>query len=180
RQARTDRPARRRTTVRTPRRPSVLARPVRVAPSRRRSSRCDRCSLESYATSWLHVSRPVLDVQPFHCTSPAAGWWRADRRNLSSPSTMSRGVRWIVRELAAEETYGLRRAVSADGRTDLPSMHYDLDDASGTWHFGAVDAAGHVVATSSFYVAPCPTRPAALPAVELKFMAVEPLAQRQG
>jgi len=72
---------------------------------------------------------------------------------------MSRCVRWIVRELAAEETHGLRRVVSADGRTDLPSMRYELDDAPGTWHLGAVDPAGHVVATSSFYVVPFPTGP---------------------
>jgi len=64
-----------------------------------------------------------------------------------------------VRELAAEETHGLRRVVSADGRTDLPSMRYELDDAPGTWHLGAVDPAGHVVATSSFYVVPFPTGP---------------------
>ena len=38
---------------------------------------------------------------------------------------------WKVRELAAEETHHLRRAVSADGRTDLPSMHHDLDDTAG-------------------------------------------------
>src|SRR5207302_4126833 len=89
-------------------------------------------------------------------------------------------MEWAVRELAAEETHALRRAVSADGRTDLPSMRHELDAAPGTWHLGAVDAAGRVVATSSFYPVPCPLRPAAQPAVELRFMAVDPMVQRRG
>jgi hypothetical protein len=50
-----------------------------------------------------------------------------------------------VRELAAEETHALRRAVSADGRADLPSMQYELDNAAGSWHLGAVDTMGRVL-----------------------------------
>jgi predicted N-acetyltransferase YhbS len=91
-----------------------------------------------------------------------------------------RGVRWEVRELAAEETHALRRAVSADGRTDVPSMHHQLDATSGAWHLGAVDAKGHIVATSSFYVVACPLRPDARPAVQLQFMAVDPAVQGMG
>ena len=87
---------------------------------------------------------------------------------------------WVVRELAAEETHALRRAVSADGRTDLPTMVYELDGAPGAWHLGAVDAAGLIVAISSYFPVPCPLRPEALPAVQLNFMAVEPAVQRRG
>jgi len=89
-------------------------------------------------------------------------------------------VPWRIRELAAEATHGLRRAVSADGRTDLPSMHHDSDDAPGTWHLGAVDEAGRIVAISSFYLDAYPLRPQAQPAVQLAFMAVDPAVQREG
>lgn len=89
-------------------------------------------------------------------------------------------MRWTVRELTAEDTHPLRRAVSADGRTDLISMHQELDDSPGAWHLGAVDEAGRVVAISSVYVVSCPLRPQAQPAVQLQNMAVEPALQRQG
>ena len=85
-----------------------------------------------------------------------------------------------MRELAADETHALRRAVSADGRTDLPSMHYELDDAPDSWHLGAIDSAGTVVAISSFYHEVCPLRPDVPGAVLLQFMAVDPAHQRQG
>ncbi len=89
-------------------------------------------------------------------------------------------MEWIVRELAAEGTHALRWAVSADGRTDLVSVHHELDDSPGAWHLGAVDEAGRVVAISSLYAVPCPLRPEARPAVQLAFMAVEPTLQRRG
>jgi GNAT superfamily N-acetyltransferase len=89
-------------------------------------------------------------------------------------------MEWAIRELAADETHALRRAVSADGRTDLPSMHHELDDTDGAWHLGAVDAAGRIVAISSFYLTPYPRRPEAQPSVELAFMAVDPALQRRG
>src|SRR5450759_5050324 len=44
---------------------------------------------------------------------------------------MKKSMEWKVRELVAEETHDLRRAVSADGRTDLPSMHHVMDDSPG-------------------------------------------------
>ena len=62
---------------------------------------------------------------------------------------MKGSMPWKVRELAAEETHHLRRAVSADGRTDLPSMHHDLDDSPGAWHLGAVDQDGRILAISA-------------------------------
>jgi predicted N-acetyltransferase YhbS len=89
-------------------------------------------------------------------------------------------MKWKVRELAAEETHALRRAVSADGRTDLLTMRHELDASPGAWHLGAIDATGQVVATSSFYSVPCPLRPEALPAVQLQFMAVDPMVQDRG
>jgi predicted N-acetyltransferase YhbS len=89
-------------------------------------------------------------------------------------------MEWTVRELEAEETYALRRAVSADGRTDLPSVRHELDGTPGTWHIGAVDGTGRVVAISSLYPVTCPLRPRAQPAVQLQFMAVEPKMQRRG
>jgi GNAT superfamily N-acetyltransferase len=85
-----------------------------------------------------------------------------------------------VRELAASETHALRRAVSADGRTDLPTMQYELDDAADSWHLGAVDSTGTVVAISSFYRQTCPNRSEEPDPVLLQFMAVDPAVQRQG
>jgi RimJ/RimL family protein N-acetyltransferase/GNAT superfamily N-acetyltransferase len=89
-------------------------------------------------------------------------------------------MEWKVRELDAEETYPLRRAVSADGRRDLPTMRHELDAAHGSWHLGAVDTTGQVVATSSFFLVPCPLRPEAQPAVQLELMAVDPMVQGKG
>ena len=93
---------------------------------------------------------------------------------------MRKSKQWRIRELAAEETHQLRRAVSADGRIDLPSMHHNLDDTPGAWHLGAVDQAGRIVAISSFYFDAYPPRPDAHPAVQLAFMAVDPEVQREG
>jgi predicted N-acetyltransferase YhbS len=89
-------------------------------------------------------------------------------------------MEWRVRDLAPEETHTLRREVSADGRTDLPTMRYELDDAPGAWHLGAVDRRGGIVATSSFYPVACPLVPEAQPAFQLQFMAVDPALQRRG
>jgi predicted N-acetyltransferase YhbS len=89
-------------------------------------------------------------------------------------------MKWKIRELAAEETHDLRRSVSADGRTDLPSMHHDLDETLGAWHLGAVDETGRIVAISSFYFDADPLQPDARPAVRLAFMAVDPAVQRSG
>jgi GNAT superfamily N-acetyltransferase len=89
-------------------------------------------------------------------------------------------VRWSIRELAAEDTHALLRAVSADGRTDLITVHHELDDSPGAWHLGAVDEAGRVAAISGIYAVPCSLRPQAQTAVQLQNMAVEPALQRQG
>lgn len=99
---------------------------------------------------------------------------------MKNGDVRSPGVKFEVQELAAEETHALRRAVSADGRTDLATMHYELDDAVDSWHLGAVDPTGRVVAISSFYRERCPVRPKVAAAVLLQFMAVDPSVQRQG
>ena len=64
-----------------------------------------------------------------------------------------------VRTLGAGETYALRRAVSADGRTDLLHVRHDLDAAPGTWHLGAVDGTERVIVIASFYRVACPACP---------------------
>jgi predicted N-acetyltransferase YhbS len=93
---------------------------------------------------------------------------------------MKKSMEWKVRDLAAAETHDLRRAVSADGRTDLPSMHHALDDSPGAWHLGAVDQTGLIVAISTFYFDADPRLPEAAPAVQLAFMAVDPAVQGEG
>ncbi len=89
-------------------------------------------------------------------------------------------MEWTVCELPAEQTHALRWAVSEDGRTDLVSVHHELDDSPGAWHLGAIDETGHVVAISSLYAVSCPLRPQAQPAVQLAFMAVDPTLQLRG
>lgn len=84
-----------------------------------------------------------------------------------------------MRDLAPEETHALRREVSAGGRTDI-QIRSPLDGAPGAWHLGAMDAAGVVIAISSYYRVTCPVRPDARPAVQLQNMAVAPGRQRQG
>jgi predicted N-acetyltransferase YhbS len=59
-------------------------------------------------------------------------------------------------------------------------MHHELDDAPESWHLGAVDSAGKVVAISSFYRQSCPVRPEVPGAVLLQFMAVDPFVQHRG
>ena len=87
---------------------------------------------------------------------------------------------FIVRELAPTETHDLRRRVSAAGRISLPTMHHELDEAPGSWHLGAVDSKGRVVAISTFFQQQCPNRPEVSAAYRLQFMAVEPSLQRDG
>lgn len=99
---------------------------------------------------------------------------------LQADVAYPRVVPWTVRELSVEETYALRRSVSADGRKDLVTVHDRLDDSAGAWHMGAVDEAGRVVAISSLYAVPSPLRPELTPAFQLHNMAVEPALHRRG
>lgn len=87
---------------------------------------------------------------------------------------------FTVRELAPVETHDLRCRVSAAGRIVLPTWEHELDEAPGSWHLGAVDSKGRVVAISTFFREPCPNRPEASGAYRLQFMAVEPSLQREG
>lgn len=87
---------------------------------------------------------------------------------------------FTVRELAPTETHDLRRRVSAAGRINLPTWDHELDEAPGSWHLGAVDSKGRVVAISTFFREPCPNRPEVSGAYRLQFMAVEPSLQREG
>jgi predicted N-acetyltransferase YhbS len=85
-----------------------------------------------------------------------------------------------VRELSPIETHDLRRRVSAAGRISLPSWDHELDEAPGSWHLGAVDSQGKVVAVATFFQLPCPYQPEVAGAYRLQFMAVEPALQRAG
>ena len=95
-----------------------------------------------------------------------------------------------MRALRVEETYDLRRAVL---RASAPEavVHYDTDDEPSTWHLGAVDGEGRVVATSTYFPQPCPPDvrpPDACPAdvggwadaYRLRSMAVDPGRQGSG
>ncbi len=87
---------------------------------------------------------------------------------------------YTVRELSSVETHDLRRRVSAAGRISLPSWDHELDEAPGSWHLGAVESDGRVVAIATFFQLRCPNRPEVSGAYRLQFMAVEPSLQRTG
>jgi predicted N-acetyltransferase YhbS len=89
-------------------------------------------------------------------------------------------MEFSVRELSPIETHDLRRRVSAAGRISLPSWDHELDEAPGSWHLGAVDSQGKVVAMATFFQLPCPYQPEVAGAYRLQFMAVEPSLQRAG
>ncbi len=67
--------------------------------------------------------------------------------------TIGRPMEFTVRELSPIETHDLRRRVSAAGRISLPSWDHELDEASGSWHLGAVESQGTVVAMLSLDMA---------------------------
>ena len=130
-----------------------------------------------------HIVQPMDSPNIYGHNFGSAAWPSSlsrSRGRWPPAGTLFRCMEWTVRELAAEETYPLRWAVSADGRTDLVSVHHELDDSPGAWHLGAVDETGRVVAISSLYTVPCPFRPEARTAVQLEFMAVDPTLQRRG
>jgi GNAT superfamily N-acetyltransferase len=89
---------------------------------------------------------------------------------------------FIVRPLEVGDTYVLRRDVLRGGAPQAV-VHYDTDDDPATWHLGAVDDDGHVVATSTFFPQPCPVPELDVPghgAYRLRSMAVEPRWQGTG
>ena len=95
-------------------------------------------------------------------------------------ATIVRPMEFSVRELSPIETHDLRRRVSAAGRISLPSWDHELDEAPGSWHLGAVDSQGTVVAMATFFQLPYPYQPEVAGAYRLQFMAVEPSLQRAG
>jgi GNAT superfamily N-acetyltransferase len=83
-----------------------------------------------------------------------------------------------IRALELEETYGLRRDVLRGGAPEA-KVHYATDDHATTWHIGAVDEHGTVLATATFFPEPFPDAPAP-GALRLRSMAVAPSAQGLG
>jgi len=88
-------------------------------------------------------------------------------------------VRFVVRTLQVDETYALRRAVLRGGSPQAV-VHQDTDDAEATWHLGAEDEDGRVVATSTYFPQPCPLAPDVAGAFRLRSMAVDPSRQGEG
>lgn len=84
---------------------------------------------------------------------------------------------WELVELAAAETYGLRRSVL---RTGTPSdvVQFDGDDEPTTFHLGVSDD-GSIVAVSSWMRRAFPPSPDAT-ATQLRGMATEPAARGSG
>jgi GNAT superfamily N-acetyltransferase len=98
----------------------------------------------------------------------------AGRRRTDTSS-----VAVTVRLLVPRETEDLRRDVLRAGLEDAV-VHYPCDDDPATWHLGAVDGSGRVVATSTFFPETCPVCPDVLGAVRLRGMAVASHLQGQG
>lgn len=82
---------------------------------------------------------------------------------------------FTVVEIAAEETHELRLAVL---RNDTPTAiaAFPEDDLPGTFHLGARDATGDLVAISTWIPRPFHDQPA----VQLRGMATAPRVQGQG
>lgn len=83
-----------------------------------------------------------------------------------------------VVELDAADTHDLRRRVLRDG-TPSQDVVLDNDEQPGTVHLGVRDAAGVVVATSSWSPVPWPGNPARS-AVQLRMMATDPATRGTG
>jgi len=120
------------------------------------------------------------------CSRSSEVWLRKHRPHPCSHAGSLREVRspaveWLVRELAAEETHALRRAVSADGRTE-PSPRcatsWTPRRAPGTWA-PSTRPVTSVAISSLLSPSPARLRPEAMPGVQLNFMAVEPALQRR-
>jgi GNAT superfamily N-acetyltransferase len=81
-------------------------------------------------------------------------------------------------EITARDAYDLRRRVLREG-TPSDDVHFLEDDRPDTFHLGALDAAGDVVAIATFFPSPTPWRDGAR-SVQLRGMAVDPSRQRRG
>lgn len=81
-------------------------------------------------------------------------------------------------ELRPEETWPLRRAVLRTG-TPSPEVVLDGDDDPGTLHLGVRDAHGSLIAASTWIPRARAGAPA-MPAVQLRAMAIDPGQRRRG
>jgi predicted GNAT family N-acyltransferase len=82
-----------------------------------------------------------------------------------------------VGEVPADVTYDLRRAVLRPGGGDVV---WAGDESPATFHLAARDADGRVVGVVRFSPAPCPWRPGARAAWQLRGMATDPAVRGSG
>lgn len=85
---------------------------------------------------------------------------------------------WTVVEVAAAQTYPLRRKLLREDRTDL-ELHMQDDDTPGAFHLAVKDDADRIVGVATVIPA-IPEFPAATPAWRLRQMAVTPSHQGAG
>ena len=83
-----------------------------------------------------------------------------------------------VVEITVEDAYELRRSVLRDG-TPSDEVRFPEDAVAGTFHIGARDGDGRLVATSTYTPSPCPHRPG-VEAYQLRGMAVAHAWQGHG
>jgi len=81
-----------------------------------------------------------------------------------------------IQRIPAADTYDLRARVLRDG--DFAAAHVRDDDLAGAWHLGAW-CSGTLAGVASFYPRPSPLA-TDVPAVQLRFMAVEPAMHGHG
>jgi GNAT superfamily N-acetyltransferase len=81
-----------------------------------------------------------------------------------------------IQDIPAAETYNLRARVLRDG--DFAAVHVRDDDLPGAWHLGA-RCSDTLAGVASFYPRPSPLA-TDVPAVQLRFMAVEPAMHGHG
>jgi hypothetical protein len=81
-----------------------------------------------------------------------------------------------IEHIPAAEAYDLRARVLRDG--DFAAAHVPDDDLPGAWHLGA-RCSGTLAGVASFYPRPSPLA-TNVPAVQLRFMAVEPAMHGHG
>ena len=81
-----------------------------------------------------------------------------------------------IQHIPAADTYDLRARVLRDG--DFAAAHVRDDDLPGAWHLGA-RCSDTLAGVASFYPRPSPLA-TDVPAVQLRFMAVEPAMHGHG
>lgn len=84
----------------------------------------------------------------------------------------------LIVDIAATATYPLRTAVLRDGDPSRP-VAFDLDDGADTFHLGALDDAGEIIAISSWMPNPIAQYPEHR-SIQLRGMATSAAAQGTG